>query len=755
MKKEPNDIIVRLLVRLAWMLRRNDKIFSLTKAALANPILSGALRSLTRAPQESGLSSQSSLLFLQSLQAGLQREAVVVIPVFNQAKSLELCLESVFRNTPKDIQIVIVDDASTEPDVQNLLNKYLETEMLIIMKNQFNLGFTKTVNKALRQYPNCDVILLNSDTIVSPLWYETLRFFAYTRENVASVTPSSNNAGPFSTVSDDVLLDNHRSEMLSEVAWQSRQTFAGLTIDVPTNHGFCTYLKRTALDAVGLFDESKYPRGYGEENDWSLRASQTGFTHLYAPSVFIYHQGSASFSIESHELKALASRQLRQDYPEYDILLTKFESKQFKKIKETLDNSPLSSSTFEGRNRVLMIQPISAGGAKYFADDLSDLLAQRFDIFNVELTETDEVKAFRRQEEVSLEIARWKIEQIGPAQLTSIENDSRLLDFCINNSIDFVIFNHLWNQSLKSVNGLLQLGIRSALVFHDYFAICPSHQLLDESFRNCEGRCTPGSSQCRVSLFAEAEIPPLKNNYVLRWRQRYSAFLDDFSSIIFPSEYSRRIFEDIYINNKAKRLVVPHFGSEAPISSNPESEIQSGTIKILIIGIITQEKGLDKVKALIECGRSNFEFHILGPSLGIKAANVIQHGPYERKELPKLISEISPHFSVMLSIWSETFSYVVSESWSSGVPIGVFNIGAQAERVSRVGGGLIFELECEPEFILDKIKQCVLDKNLYSQMQKNIENWRVDYGSEYYKAKVLQEWIEIMDMQALGPRAKP
>ena len=63
-------------------------------------------------------------------------------------------------------------------------------------------------------------------------------------------------------------------------------------------NGFCFLITRTALDRVGLLDEETYPRGYGEEDDFAIRASEAGLRHLIADDCYIFHAKSRSFTPE-------------------------------------------------------------------------------------------------------------------------------------------------------------------------------------------------------------------------------------------------------------------------------------------------------------------------------------------------------------------------------------------------------------------------------------------------------------------------
>jgi hypothetical protein len=70
---------------------------------------------------------------------------------------------------------------------------------------------------------------------------------------------------------------------------------------VPLVNGFCLLVTRSALDAVGLFDEKSFPRGFGEEDDFAIRALGAGFRHRIADDCYVYHAKSRSFTPEGRD----------------------------------------------------------------------------------------------------------------------------------------------------------------------------------------------------------------------------------------------------------------------------------------------------------------------------------------------------------------------------------------------------------------------------------------------------------------------
>jgi GT2 family glycosyltransferase len=134
---------------------------------------------------------------------------------------------------------------------------------------------------------------------------------------VATVTPFSNNATICSLPR--FLAENEVPAGLSIDAFArlvegcSRREYPR----IPTGVGVCLYVKRRVLDTVGLFDEEAFGLGYGEENDFCMRASKAGFLHVLDDATFIFHEGHKSFGASRDQRLLAGERVLRRRYPEY------------------------------------------------------------------------------------------------------------------------------------------------------------------------------------------------------------------------------------------------------------------------------------------------------------------------------------------------------------------------------------------------------------------------------------------------------
>jgi len=248
----------------------------------------------------------------------------VVIPVYKDLTLTRRCIESVLEaGDPMVGRVIVIDDCSPEQEVSQYCRDLCVDKRIELVVNASNLGFVQSVNIGM-QASKSDVILLNSDTRVHGAWASRLFRCAERAENVASVTPFSNNAEiasyPHFVQSNAIPHDLSLSELDNIFS----SVNAGVAIEIPTAVGFCMYLRREVLQEIGLFDADLFGRGYGEENDWCLRASSAGYRHLLCADLFVYHAGGASFGNDTENLKRAASDELSLKYPEYEKFIATF-----------------------------------------------------------------------------------------------------------------------------------------------------------------------------------------------------------------------------------------------------------------------------------------------------------------------------------------------------------------------------------------------------------------------------------------------
>ncbi|HEY2818640.1 MAG TPA: glycosyltransferase, partial [Casimicrobiaceae bacterium] len=215
----------------------------------------------------------------------------IVIPVYNAADDVRRCVQSVLAHNHDDCRITLIDDGSPDPGIAALFAELEERRLpqVLLLRNPRNVGFTGTANRGIAN-STVDVVLLNSDTRVTGEWLKAIRRCAASDSRIGTITPFSNNAEicsfPRLCVDNPVVGDGASEEIAAAIARAAVPTYP----DLPTGVGFCLFIRRTLIDAVGVFDPA-FGIGYGEENDLCLRAARNGWRNVLADDAFVVHIG--------------------------------------------------------------------------------------------------------------------------------------------------------------------------------------------------------------------------------------------------------------------------------------------------------------------------------------------------------------------------------------------------------------------------------------------------------------------------------
>lgn len=250
--------------------------------------------------------------------------ASVVVPIHGAPEALERCLRSLFTHSDwSRHRLILVADGAQPAAVEAQLAALEARPGVELLRQPERRGYVAAANRGIAAAGG-DVVLLNSDTRVTAGWLEKLRAAAHSAPEVASATPWSNAATICSlprwleTNALPAGWDESRLGALIESV--SARAYPAL----PTGVGFCLYLKRSALDALGAFDEAAFGFGYGEESDWCARAARAGWRHVLDDATFIFHEGQASFGGDRDARVRAAERVLRRRHPEYWPAVARF-----------------------------------------------------------------------------------------------------------------------------------------------------------------------------------------------------------------------------------------------------------------------------------------------------------------------------------------------------------------------------------------------------------------------------------------------
>lgn len=283
----------------------------------------------------------------------------IVMPVHGGRALALQAIDSVLEARAREaFELVVVDDASPDPLLRSELRALSEARLITLIENECNVGFVGSVNRGFALHPRRDVVLLNSDVLVFGDWLDRL-LSALRTPRTATATPLSNAATIMSYPA--TLCENRLPVDVDIAQWDSLCAAIDLpVVEIPTGVGFCMAVRRACLDQIGAFDQERFGRGYGEENDFCLRATAAGWRHVAATRLFVWHRGGASFGKDRDTLVEAAQATLERFHPGYAAMIGRFiRADLLKPVRRALDVARIRADP--RRKRLNRMQPGFAG----------------------------------------------------------------------------------------------------------------------------------------------------------------------------------------------------------------------------------------------------------------------------------------------------------------------------------------------------------------------------------------------------------
>ncbi|HUB49848.1 MAG TPA: glycosyltransferase [Acetobacteraceae bacterium] len=588
----------------------------------------------------------------------------IVVPVYRGFAETRRCVESVLADPGRPAgRVIVVDDHSPEADLSAWLNKLAAAGRITLLRNRRNLGFVASVNRGIEAAGRHDVALLNSDTEVPGGWLRRLAAQAYAGPRIASVSPFSNNATICGYPCDEggplpLGLD------LGTIDAACHTVNAGRSVTVPTTVGFCMYIRRAALDAVGAFDVDAFGRGYGEENDFCMRASQRGWSHRLACDTFVFHEGAVSFRGGKDKREAAAMDTLAQRYPDYARII----DRHVKNNAVAPFRFAVTAALFRqmGLPVVLMLSHQLGGGVQRHIDELVARLAGRANVFLL--------RESTRGSALSVPALHT-----GPLLTLPAERLDDLVTVLESAGIGRAHVHHLIDTDLDARALIHRLGVPFDVTLHDYFAICPQVNLLP--FPAAQYCGEPGPAACNACI---ADRPSHGARDILSWRRRHGWLFLEAERVICPSEDARARLARHGLADRA--IVAPH----EPVAAGPWAitppPLKGRKLRVAVLGVLADQKGAQTVTAVAEAADlATLELHLIGhPEVKVPEAaedRIVVTGAYSESELPDLLAQVKPHVVWFPAQWPETYSYTLSAAVAAGLPVVASCIGAFVERL--------------------------------------------------------------------------
>lgn len=487
----------------------------------------------------------------------------IIMPVYNAYDDLKVCLESLYANTDLNgNRLIIINDKSSDERISPFLEEQMrQGGNILVIHNEKNMGFSANINAGISQSDENDIILLNSDTVLTSGWLEKIVKCAYSSPSIGTVTPLSNNATLCSIpefCEENVLPEGlNLDETADIVERHSLKKYPRISVA----NGFCMFVKREVIHDIGYFDAETFGRGYGEENDFCNRAEQVGYINVMCDDTYIYHSGTKSFaSQEKEEYIRQHDQILRKRYPvqmrENDIYVRDNPNHVIN------DNFKMWFNICNKKRNILYVLHSdfradcadNVGGTQFHVKDLKESFKDEANVFVLSRDNCFlQLTAYIGDREYSF---RFFAGENGEFPVISSRKIREVMGKILASfGIDIVHVHHTSGTSMDIFSLCRGMGIPIYFTAHDFYCVCPSEKLLDFSWNVCDGHID--MEHCRECLGRQKGISE-RVDFISIWREKWSEAFGICEKIFTPSESAKNIIAGIYPDIPDKVMVIEH-----------------------------------------------------------------------------------------------------------------------------------------------------------------------------------------------------
>ena len=234
------------------------------------------------------------------------KKVSVIIPNLNGLSLLKICLPSLLKQSFRNIEIILVDNGSTDNSVKFVIGKFPGVKIIKLSKN---LGFSRAVNKGIKISKGNLIFLLNNDTEIEK---DCIKYLVKAAEKadvgfVQAKILNFYDRDKIDSLGDEIDIVGHLystgfGKMDGEGFKIGKYIFAG--------SGGGTLFKNEVFEKVGLFDEDYF--FYYEDIDLSFRAQIAGFKGWLEPKAKIYHMRMGTSSRIKNSLEPIIFREMTE-----------------------------------------------------------------------------------------------------------------------------------------------------------------------------------------------------------------------------------------------------------------------------------------------------------------------------------------------------------------------------------------------------------------------------------------------------------
>ncbi len=626
-----------------------------------------------------------------------RRPIDVVIPLYRGVADLVACLAGLRRDLPADTRIVLVDDATPDPALAGCLDGLAARPGITVLRHTVNQGFPAAANTGLRHahtdplHPR-DVLLLNPDTLPPPGLPQRLAAVAYQDARTGSVTPLGTDGTIVSYPTPGAAGTMPGQAALDQLDRLAAAANTDGVVEVPTGVGFCLFIRHDCLAATGVLRDDVFAQGYGEENDWCLRARHLGWRHVAATGVAVAHAGGQSFGAAKPVLIRRNAALLERLHPGYDAAIAAFEAADpLAGARRAMDAAGWAAGAMPAGAVVLVSHALGGGVLRF----ITERCAQLRQLGLRPIVVTPAADGCRIADAPN---------PAGTNLVYRLPRDWTLVQALLAPERPrWVEVHHLLGHDPAITDLPARLGVPYDVFVHDFHLWCPRVTFSGPARRDCG---QPGLAQCETCV--QVMGSRLEETIgIAELRLRSGQLVRGARRVVAPSaDTAGRIAR--YVPG----LVPVVLGWEDVVAGAPAARVPDpgDDVVVVVPGAIGVDKGFD---VLLACGwdaalrHLKLRFVVVGHTMDdaalMKTGRVFITGAYAEHEAVGLLRQQGGDLGFIPSVWPETWCYTLSALLRAGLPVAAFDLGAQAERVRARGAGFTMPLHWAANQVNDRL----------------------------------------------------
>lgn len=216
----------------------------------------------------------------------------VIIPHYNGIGILTDCLNSLFENSFRQFETIVIDNGSTDGSPEMMRQKFPSVKLI---QNKKNLGYAGACNQGIDLAQTEFILLLNNDTVMPPNFLEEMYRAMNGDKNIAMAQPkilsiqdnqyfdySGGGGGEM-----DILGYPFARGRIFDTVEKDKGQYNDFTTQVFWTSGCALLLRKSVTDHIGKLDEDFF--AHQEEIDLNWRAQLAGYRNVVATKTYIYH----------------------------------------------------------------------------------------------------------------------------------------------------------------------------------------------------------------------------------------------------------------------------------------------------------------------------------------------------------------------------------------------------------------------------------------------------------------------------------